>query len=204
MRGGTITDGGELDENDFIIDNDELIISNTESNNTTITYYAHGQEKSIFITTYVINVNYFNFIPLCILKKKEDIFQEPFIFFGKKIYGKLVKNSSDKYLHKPIVYYEYVAFNEGRILKKAKFKKIEITTLDYSNYSYSFPDVSISEIPIDALRQLKEFIDNTRNPISTIFEKTTFCKTIYDDVIHEISLRNTGTVKRNINILQEK
>ena len=102
------------------------------------------------------------------------------------------------------MYYKYVAFNEGRILKTAKFKKIEITTLDYLNYSYSFPDVRISEIPIDALRQLKEFIDNKRNPSSTIFEKTTFCKTIYNDVIHEISLRNTGMVKRNINSLQEK
>ena len=43
--------------------------------------------------------------------------------------------------------------------------------------------VNISEIPQDALIQLRDFIDKKRNPESNIFEKTTFCKTIYNAVI---------------------
>jgi hypothetical protein len=71
------------------------------------------------------------------------------------------------------VYHEYVAFNEGRFPKTAKFKQIQINKSFASN-SYSFPDVdNIQQIPKEALTQLRDFILEQRNP-----EDPTFCNTI--------------------------
>ncbi len=88
------------------------------------------------------------------------------------------KNNWLLYSHNvPTMYYEYVAFNEGRFSKTAKFKQVKINTSFVSN-PYSFPDVPISEIPPDALIQLRDFILQQRTP-----EHPTFCNTIYNAVV---------------------
>lgn len=145
-----------------------------------------------------------------ILKRKNDKFNEPYIFFSPKIrkdnFPSLIDNKNDWLLfshYVPTMYYEYVAFNEGytRFNKTAKFKQVQINK--NSSFPYSFPDVPISDIPKDALIQLRNFLDKKRDPESDIFEKTTFCKTIYDAVIDEIGLGKMR-FKRHINILQEQ
>ncbi len=122
------------------------------------------------------------------LKRKNDKFNEPFIFFSPKIrednYPTLIDKKNDWLLfsHKvPTMYYEYVAFNEGytRFNKTAKFKKVEINNSSYN--LYSFPDVEISEIPNKELIQLRDFILNQRTP-----EHPTFCKTIFDAVVEVV------------------
>ena len=174
MSGGTITDGGELDKDDFIIGDN---ISNYES------------------------------IDNCKLIRKNDRFEEPFIFVGKKIYGTLVEGSKNKYSDQPIVYYEYVAFNEGRFSKTAKFNRLYISNLWSYNtntyeLNYKIKDVQISEIPKGALEELKKFIDKKRNRSNSLFEKNTFCNTIYKAVDDELS--NRLYWPREINIINER
>ena len=120
------------------------------------------------------------------LKRKNDKFNEPFIFFSPKInkdnmpFLVDVKNDWLLYSHNvPTMYYEYVAFTEGytRFNKTAKFKKLEINNTTFYN-PYSFPDVAISEIPIEALIQLRNFILQQRTPQDPIF-----CNTIYTAVV---------------------
>jgi len=113
------------------------------------------------------------------LKRKNDIFDEPFIFFSPKIrkdnlpFLRDNKNDWLIYAHTvPTMYYEYVAFNEGRFPKTAKFKQIQINKSFASN-PYSFSDVEISEIPKDALIQLRDFILEQRTS-----EHPIFCNTI--------------------------
>jgi hypothetical protein len=119
------------------------------------------------------------------LKIKNDRFQEPFIFFGKNIYGELhTINKKKYYLHyEPTVYYEYVAFNKGfPPFKTAGFKKVNINMVALGeDYHYSFPDIIISEIPNDALIQLRNFISEQRTS-----EHPTFCNTIYTAVVERI------------------
>jgi len=63
--------------------------------------------------------------------------------------------------------------------KTAGFKKIIISPSSIPlEYIYSFPDVPISEIPRDALIQLRNFILQQRTP-----EHPTFCNTIYNAVV---------------------
>jgi hypothetical protein len=81
------------------------------------------------------------------------------------------------------MYYEYVAFNEGRFSKTAKFKQVQINTSFVSN-PYSFPDVEISEIPQYTLIQLRDFILEQRTP-----EHPIFCNTILTAVEAELQRR---------------
>jgi hypothetical protein len=160
MRGGTITDGGELDETDFII-YDEL-------------------EK-------------YESIAPCRLTRKQDRLQEPFIFFGKII--DVVKDPFGKSI-RSIMYYEYVAFNEGIFQKTAKFNKFYIKSeINYNSQQYepkykiNSTDFTIEQIPKEALEELKKFIETER--LKT--EDPSFCKTIYNAVNAELSLRESNT-----------
>jgi hypothetical protein len=148
----------------------------------------------------------YDHIQPCELKRKNDGLQEPFIFFGKKIYGKLVKDSKNEYSNQPIVYYEYVAFNEGRFSKTAKFNRLVIYE-EYSQYIrcperkylinpessnksvHSDPDFTIEKIPKEALEELKEFIERERERL----RNSLFCKTIYNAVIEELHFRESNT-----------
>jgi len=119
------------------------------------------------------------------LKRKNDKFNEPFIFFSPKIrkdnmpFVEHNKNASLLYSHSiPTMYYEYVAFNEGytRFNKTAKFKKLELN-------NSSFPDVPILEIPREALIQLRDFILQQRD------QDPRFCNTIYTAIEAELQRR---------------
>lgn len=124
------------------------------------------------------------------LKRKNDKFNEPFIFFSPKIrednYPSLIDKKNDWLLfshYVPTMYYEYVAFNEGytRFNKTAKFKKLEINSSTAFN-PYSYPDVSIRKIPENALIKLRNFIIEQRQ------QDPTFCKTIFDAVVEVVGL----------------
>ena len=105
--------------------------------------------------------------------------QEPYLFFfpaAKEMYD------VSSYVHPNYRYYQYLAFNSGfGNSKKAIFKKLCNIKLPNDRYDKNIEDVvDIStEIPIEALIQLRDFILEKRNPASNIFEKTTFCNTIY-------------------------
>jgi hypothetical protein len=123
------------------------------------------------------------------LKRKNDKFNEPFIFFSPKIRTDnmpvIVDNKNDWLLfshYVPTMYYEYVAFNEGytRFNKTAKFKQVQINNFMFN--PYSFPDVQISDIPMEALIQLRNFIIEQRQ------QDPTFCKTIFDAVVEVVGL----------------
>jgi hypothetical protein len=165
MRGGDIDTDGILSSKDFSI-TDVKITSNQLNIVPNSSYNYGGFPRPLFHYKIVNN----NDIPPCILKRKNDRFQEPFIFFGKKIIGKLIEGENLTYSNEPSMYYEYVAFNEGRFSKTAKFKQFTIR-------GYSFPDVDISEIPKDALIELRDFIIEQRTP-----EHPTFCNTILTEV----------------------
>jgi hypothetical protein len=158
MRGGTITDGGELDETDFII-------------------YDKLEYESI---------------APCRLTRKQDRLQEPFIFFGKII--DVVKDPFGRTICS-IMHYEYVAFNEGLFQKTAKFNEFYIksvhnyTTGEYEPKYIINSDFTIDQIPRDALRELKEFIEQQRK------NNPSFCKTIYNAVSEELSLRDNYNTK---------
>jgi hypothetical protein len=158
MRGGTITDGGELDYSDFLILDD---LAN------------------------------YNSIAPCKLTRKQDRLQEPFIFFGKKIY-RLINPSNSK-IFASIMCYEYVAFNEGIFQKTAKFNQLSIKSqYNFENsiyqpeYIIKSENFTIENIPIDALIKLKEFIEKQRQEL----RDPSFCKTIYNAVNDELALRN--------------
>jgi hypothetical protein len=135
---------------------------------------------------------------------------EPYIFFGEmkflyrgrglKINGSgAITTIVDQYA------YQFVAYNEYDGLKKtAKFCKL-IYIPDTYNQIYTYPVIkwnrddiskfepafrienfSIRLISEDALIQLKDFLDKKRDPKNSIFEKTTFCNTIYDEVVAEL------------------
>ena len=121
------------------------------------------------------------------LKRKNDKFNEPYIFFSPKIKNDrlptIINETNDWILYShnvPTMYYEYVAFNEGytRFNKTAKFKQVKITNSSIGNH-YSFPDILISEIPNNALIQLRDFILKQRIERND----STFCNTIYTAVV---------------------
>ena len=165
MRGGDIDTDGELSSKDFLIT--DVIIKSEQLNHVQNSSYNYGGFPRPLFHYKIVNNND---IPPCILKRKNDRFQEPFIFFGKKIIGKLIEGENLTYSNEPSMHYEYVAFNEGKFLKTAKFKQFTIR-------GYSFPDVDISEIPKDALIELRDFIIEQRTP-----EHPTFCNTILTEV----------------------
>jgi hypothetical protein len=104
--------------------------------------------------------------------------QEPYLFFYPE--SKAMRTISDM-VHPNYRYYQYLAFNSGfGNSKKAIFKKLGYIELPNGMYDKNIEDVvNIStEIPIEALYQLHDFIDEKRNPESNIFEKNTFCNTI--------------------------
>jgi hypothetical protein len=161
MRGGTITNGGELSKEDFLIENVKIV----EKNNN---------EGGISRARY-FNIEGFDEIENCKLVIKNNFFKEPFIFFCKTTDRPNVSFT-------PSVHYKYVVFNEGIFLKTVKFKEVilEINRMDFS-INYTFPDVDISNIPISALEHLKEFISNQR------ITDPTFCSKLYSVV--EIELK---------------
>ena len=174
MRGGTITDGGELDKDDFII--------------------------SGYLEKY-------NSIEPCKLTIKNDRFQEPFIFFGKKI-NENTKGTKTPFNPSKLIHYKYVAFNYGKIFgKKARFNVLSIdANFNYNNKIYErlyfIADISIENIPKDDLIQLNEFIERERERL----QNSLFCKTIYNAVIKELYLRknNTDTMfYREINKIED-
>jgi len=183
MRGGDIDTDGILTANDFLIKDvnistEEIYLNRSNHNK----HQSLGHNTSRPLTRF--SIKNFSEISPCRLKIKNDRFQEPFIFFGKKIHGELnVINEIDYYVHfEPIVHYEYVAFNKGfPPFKTAGFKKIIISPSSMLfDYIYSFPDIdNISEIPQEALIQLRDFIFvQRRTP-----EHPTFCNTILTAVI---------------------
>jgi hypothetical protein len=108
--------------------------------------------------------------------------QEPYLFF----YPESNEMSHlPTFVHPNYRYYQYLAFNSGfGNSKKAIFKKLGNIILPNGRYDKNIEDVvNISEeIPIEALNQLLNFINKKRNKESNIFEKNTYCKTIYDAV----------------------
>jgi hypothetical protein len=108
--------------------------------------------------------------------------QEPYLFF----YPESNEMSHvSPFVHPNYRYYQYLAFNSGfGNSKKAIFKKLGYIELPNGRHDKNIEDVvNISkEIPREALNQLLDFIDEKRNPQSNIFEKNTYCKTIYDAV----------------------
>jgi hypothetical protein len=184
MRGGDIDMDGILTDNDFLIRDVDIICQEIDSNNKNHQkHYNLGNRTMRPLTRFSIK-NFYEISP-CRLKIKKDRFQEPFIFFGKKIYGELnIINKINYYVHyEPIVHYEYVAFNKGfPPFKTAGFKKVNIHRNGFECY-YSFPEIRISEIPNDALIQLRDFILNER------IERNdpTFCNTIYTAVVVKLT-----------------
>ncbi len=177
--------GGDIDTDGILTSNDFLI-------NYKYAEYGHlgntyGKRSFGFkVSKNVINTEKIQ--PR--LKRKNDIFDEPFIFFSPKIrkdnFPPLIDNKNDWLLYShyvPTMYYEYVAFNEGRFSKTAKFKQVQINTSFVSN-PYSFPDVEISEIPQYTLIQLRDFILEQRTP-----EHPIFCNTILTAVEAELQRR---------------
>lgn len=142
------------------------------------------------------------------LTRKQDRFQEPFIFFGKKIYRLI--NPSNSNIFTSIMCYEYVAFNEGIFQKTAKFNQLSIKSqFNFENRIYQPEYIikseyfTIDQIPRDALIKLKEFITNQRDELTD----PSFCKTIYKAVIEELRLRNMYNTKtsfyRKINKIED-
>jgi len=174
MRGGAITDGGELSNEDFLI-TDVRITSEQLNFVPNISHNYGGFPRPLFH----YKIENYNYIPPCRLIRKNDRFQEPFIFWGKKIIGKLIEGENLTYSNEPSMYYEYVAFNEGRFPKTAKFKQFTVQR-------YLFPNIDISEIPEDALIQLRDFILQQR----TELHDPTFCNTIYTAVVQDLERRS--------------
>jgi hypothetical protein len=170
MRGGDIDTDGILTENDFLIKYEY-------DNYGHLGNYGRRAEGYKVLKT---NLDIKKIQPR--LKRKNDKFNEPHIFFYPNIrqdnLPSLILNKNDYLLFShnvPTMYYEYAAFNEGytRFNKTAKFKKVKINNTP----SNSFPDVPISAIPDEALIQLRNFIIEQRK------QDPTFCKTIYNAVV---------------------
>lgn len=133
---------------------------------------------------------------------------EPYIFFGemKFLYRReaLKMNGSgaitiivDQYA------YQFVAYNEYDGLKKTpkfckliyipdyRVNKLPVQQWNNDNISklkpvFCIENFSIKLILKDVLIQLKDFLDKKRDPKNSIFEKTTFCNTIYNEVVAEL------------------
>jgi len=97
----------------------------------------------------------------------------------------LYKNFANQYAYRFVSYNEY----EGLTKKTAKFSEL-IYDIEQSekksNFCFRIENTPIRLIPIDALKKLKVFLDNKRNSESDIFEKPTFCNTIYTVVVKEL------------------
>ena len=184
--------GGDIDTNGILKDNDFLIKYKYEMNGNLMNNY---KKRSDGYTVLKSDIDTEKIQPR--LKRKNNIFAEPFIFFSPKIrednLPSIIKETNGLIVYSskvPTMYYKYVAFNEGRFSKTAKFKQVQINNITYVGNSYSFPDVQISEIPKEALEELKEFIEKKRKRNNNSFEKNTFCNTIYNAVIEELRLRD--------------
>jgi hypothetical protein len=169
MRGGGVRTTGIPSVDDFII---RKIPMEQFKENTTKILVGHS-----YINNYIDN------------EETQDVkvitnfaSQEPYLFFYPE--SKEMTHASF-FIHPNYRYYQYLAFNSGfGNSKEAIFKKLGYIKLSNGMYDKNIEDVvNISEIPQDALIQLRDFIDKKRNPESNIFEKTTFCKTIYNAVI---------------------
>jgi hypothetical protein len=134
---------------------------------------------------------------------------EPYIFFGEMNFlyvGQCKKFNGSGYQNGFVVQYAYqfVAYNEYKgLTKTAKFRELiyvpdtdtifripnEVKQSNIPRFKPTFiinDDCPIREISEDALIELKNFLDKKRDPASHIFEKTTFCNTIYDAVVEEL------------------
>ena len=172
MRGGDIDVDGELTPNDF------LIKYSYETKNISNGYRMGTMGYEVLKN----NLDISKITPR--LTRKNDIFDEPFIFFCPKIINNhlnihIQTTNMITYHHNlPIMYYEYVAFNEGRFSKKAIFKKLGYIIRLNSSYDKNIEDVdNISDIPKEALIKLRDFIIKQRQ------QDPTFCKTIYNAVV---------------------
>jgi len=176
MRGGDIDTDGILTKDDFLI-TDVRIVYEQITSNIVIESNSSIKKNRSFLRYSIID---FDTILPCRLKIKNDRFQEPFIFFGKTIYGESKTINTIKYYDdfEPIVHYEYVAFNKGfPPFKTAGFKKVNIRRNGLMCY-YDFPDVdNILEISIEALKQLRDFLFKQRR------QYPSFCNTIYTAVV---------------------
>jgi hypothetical protein len=174
MRGGNIDVDGELTANDFF----KYYVQTGDPPNNRIARQNPVKLKRRYSQD-LINIRK----------------NEPYIFFGemKFLYsGQCMKLNGSGYQQCFVDQYAYqfVAYNEYKgLTKTAKFSELIYfpdTAHAYNIFSFypkfSISYCSISGIPIKALTQLKDFLYNKRDPKSSIFEKTTFCNTIYDAV----------------------
>ena len=122
-----------------------------------------------------------------------------FLYSGQ---GKKINGSGYKQIIVDQYAYQFVAYNEYEgLTKTAKFSELiyvpdtdniyrleQWTPNDIPRFnpSFSIENVSIRQISKDALIQLKNFLDKKRDPKNSIFEKTIFCNTIYDEVVAEL------------------
>jgi hypothetical protein len=99
--------------------------------------------------------------------------QEPYLFFYPE--SNEMRTIGD-IVHPNYRYYQYLAFNSGfGNSKKAIFKKLGNIKLPNGRYDKNIEDVdNISEIPIEALIELRDFILEQREQ-----QDPTFCETIY-------------------------
>jgi len=179
MRGGTITDGGELDDKDFLLENrvyykNELIDGN---------YIEGGNADSKYL-----------FIPHNtpkIIDKYKKWSDEPYLFFDIPDYFKIAsfietnntKTYTEQYkTYKYPIYYSYVAYNRGILkgFKKAIFKHY---TYNPDDGTHNIFDVNISNIPIKELEKLRDFLNRRRTYTNQLFVKPKFCNTIYKAVV---------------------
>jgi hypothetical protein len=161
MSGGTITDGGDLVKEDFIIqveiDKEELDVNNVNHSK-----YHTGSSRPL--TRYCVGKIVKNEckehdIQPCEIKLKNNDFKKPFIFFGKEIYQQKQQKSSNNYYinYEPIVLYEYVVYVKKKffVLNKVTFKRIDVENFE----SKSIEDIDINDIPKEKLLILKEFLE---------------------------------------------
>ena len=99
--------------------------------------------------------------------------REPHIFFGGPVYPTF----TDRLPH--IYYYKYVVYNSGYgNSKEAKFNQL-IGAEFVTSFSVK-ENVSIGQIPEDALIKLRDFIFDQRK------QDPTFCKTIFNAVVEVV------------------
>jgi hypothetical protein len=106
--------------------------------------------------------------------------QEPYLFFYPE---SSEMSHATALVHPNYRYYQYLAFNSGfGNSKEAIFKKLGYIQISNDRYDKNVEDVPIiSEIPQEALIQLRDFIFVQRTP-----EHPTFCNTIYTAVVERI------------------
>ena len=166
ISGGTITEDGELSKEDFCFNQD-------------IAKYNINRVDGRGSQIYSITKNDFDSIPNKIVKFKKNDTQQPYIFFGKTIWGhQMHKNNTFNKTHEilyhlgnPFVYYKYVVYLKNKFFSRnVKFSKIEFSYNDiYDLLNSNISNVEISHIPVNILQDLKEFLE--KNQTNELYRK---------------------------------